>query len=260
MGYETILVEQEGPIGILKLNRPQALNALNSKVISELIAALEEIEKGVMPKVVILTGAGEKAFVAGTDIMEMEKLSSFEAREFANFVRQAIDKVAALNRPVIAAINGFALGGGCELAMACDIRIASEKAKMGQPETGLGIIPGSGGTQRLPRLVGVSKAKQLVFTGELIDAKTALEIGLVDKVVPPDQLMEETKKMAGTIASKPRIALALAKSAINRGLDMALQDGLSYEIECFAECFATKDQKEGMRAFSEKRKPNFTDQ
>ena len=260
MEYETILVEQEGPIGILKLNRPQALNALNSKVISELIAALEDIEKGVMPKVVILTGAGEKAFVAGTDIMEMEKLSSFEAREFANFVRQAIDKVAALNRPVIAAINGFALGGGCELAMACDIRIASEKAKMGQPETGLGIIPGSGGTQRLPRLVGVSKAKQLVFTGELIDAKTALEIGLVDKVVPPDQLMEETKKIAGTIASKPRIALALAKSAINRGLDMALQDGLSYEIECFAECFATKDQKEGMRAFLEKRKPNYTDQ
>ena len=260
MGYETILVEQEGPIGILKLNRPQALNALNSKVISELIAALEEIEKEVMPKVVILTGAGEKAFVAGTDIMEMEKLSSFEAREFANFVRQAIDKVAALNRPVIAAINGFALGGGCELAMACDIRIASEKAKMGQPETGLGIIPGSGGTQRLPRLVGVSKAKQLVFTGELIDAKTALEIGLVDKVVPPDQLMEETKKIAGTIASKPRIALALAKSAINRGLDMALQDGLSYEIECFAECFATKDQKEGMRTFLEKRKPNYTDQ
>jgi len=260
MGYETILVEQEGPIGILKLNRPQALNALNSKVISELIVALEEIEKGVMPKVVILTGAGEKAFVAGTDIIEMEKLSSFEAREFANFVRQAIDKVAALNRPVIAAINGFALGGGCELAMACDIRIASEKAKIGQPETGLGIIPGSGGTQRLPRLVGVSKAKQLVFTGELIDAKTALEIGLVDKVVPLDQLMEETKKIAGTIASKPRTALALAKSAINRGLDMALQDGLSYEIECFAECFSTKDQKEGMRAFLEKRKPNYTNQ
>jgi len=259
MGYETILVEQEGPIGILKLNRPQALNALNSKVISELISALEEIERGVMPKVLIITGAGEKAFVAGTDITEMEKLSSFEAREFANFVRQAIDKVAALNRPVIAAINGFALGGGCELAMACDIRIASEKAKMGQPETGLGIIPGSGGTQRLPRLVGPSKAKQLVFTGELIDAKTALEIGLVDKVVPPDQLMEETKKIAGTIASKPRIALALAKSAINKGLDMDLQDGLSYEIECFAQCFATQDQREGMRAFSEKRKPNYQD-
>ncbi len=259
MGYETILLEQEGSIGILKLNRPQALNALNSKVISELVSALDQMEKEVMPKVLIITGAGEKAFVAGTDIIEMEKLSSFEARGFANDARKAIDKVAGLNRPVIAAINGFALGGGCELAMACDIRIASEKARLGQPETGLGIIPGSGGTQRLPRLVGPSKAKQLVFTGELIDAKTALEIGLVDKVVPPDLLMEEAKKMAATIASKPKIALALAKSAINKGLDMDLQDGLSYEIECFAQCFAAQDQKEGMRAFSEKRKPSYQD-
>jgi len=260
MGYETILLEQEGPIGILRVNRPRALNALNGKVISELIAGLEEIENGIMPKVVILTGTGEKAFVAGTDVIEMENLSSIDARKFANFARQAIDKVAALDRPVIAAINGFALGGGCELAMACDIRIASEKAKMGQPETGLGIIPGSGGTQRLPRLVGVSKAKQLIFTGEWIDAKTALEIGLVDKVVPPDQLMEEAKKIAVAIASKPRVALAMAKCTINKGLNMALDDGLSYEIECFAECFATKDQKEGMRAFLEKRKPNYADQ
>ena len=186
MAYETILFELEGPVGILKLNRPQALNALNSKVISELISLLDQIEKEVMPKVLIITGAGEKAFVAGTDIVEMEKLSSFEAREFASLARKAIDKVAGLNRPVIAAINGFALGGGCELAMACDIRIASEKAKMGQPETGLGILPGSGGTQRLPRLVGPSKAKQLVFTGEIIDGKRALEIGLVDKVVAPE--------------------------------------------------------------------------
>jgi enoyl-CoA hydratase len=198
--------------------------------------------------------------VAGTDIVEMEMLSSFEAREFAAFARRAIDQVAGLSRPVIAAINGFALGGGCELAMACDIRIASEKAKMGQPETGLGIIPGSGGTQRLPRLVGPSRAKQLVFTGEIIDAQTALQIGLVDRVVPPEQLMEEATKMAMAIAAKPRVALALAKSAINRGLDMDLQNGLSYEIECFAECFATQDQKEGMRAFSEKRKPKYRDQ
>ena len=259
MGYETIVLEPEGSIAVLKVNRPQALNALNHKVISELIVVLDEIEKGVMPKVLILTGAGEKAFVAGTDIIEMESLSSFEAREFAGFARLAIDKVANLNRPVIAAVNGFALGGGCELAMACDIRIASEKARMGQPETGLGIIPGSGGTQRLTQLVGVSKAKQLVFTGEVIDGRTALEIGLVDKVVPPDLLMEEAKKMALTIAAKPKIALALAKSAINRGIDIDLQDGLSYEIECFAQCFSTKDQKEGMRAFTEKRKPNYTD-
>ena len=260
MGYDTIILEPEGSIAFLKVNRPQALNALNRKVISELVAMLEEIEKGVMPKVLVLTGAGEKAFVAGTDIIEMEHLSSFEAREFANAARLAVDKVANLDRPVIAAINGFALGGGCELAMACDIRIASEKARMGQPETGLGIIPGSGGTKRLPRLVGLSKAKQLVFTGEVIDAKTALEIGLVDKVVPPDQLMEEARKMALTIAAKPRIALALAKSAINRGIDMSLQESLSHEIECFAQCFSTKDQKEGMKAFSEKRKPHYTDQ
>jgi len=259
MEYETIILEKEESIGIIKFNRPNVLNALNSKVFGELNSVLDQIEKEVMPKVVIFTGAGEKAFVAGTDIVEMENLSSFDAREFANLARKAIDRVANLDRPVIAAINGFALGGGCELAMACDIRIASEKARLGQPETGLGIIPGSGGTQRLPRLVGPSKAKQLIFTGGLVDAKTALDIGLVDKVVPHDQLMDEAKKMAFTIASKPKIALALAKSAINRGYDMDLEKGLSYEIECFAQCFATKDQKEGMRAFSEKRKPNYTD-
>jgi enoyl-CoA hydratase len=222
-----------------------------------MISALDEIQKEVTTKVLVITGAGEKAFVAGTDLIEMQNLSSFEAREFAGYARKAIDRIAGLDRPVIAAINGFALGGGCELAMACDIRIASEKAKMGQPETGLGIMPGSGGTQRLPRLVGPSKAKQLVFTGEIIDAQTALQIGLVDRVVPPEQLMEEAKKVALTIAAKPRVALALAKSAINRGLDMDLQNGLSYEIECFAECFATQDQKEGMRAFFEKRKPDY---
>jgi enoyl-CoA hydratase len=259
MGYETILLEQEGPVGILKLNRPQALNALNSQVASELSAVMDEIEKEATLKVLIITGAGEKAFIAGADILEMEKLSTTEARAFGNRLRIAVDKIANLSKPVIAAINGFALGGGCELAMACDIRVASEKARLGQPETGLGIIPGSGGTQRLPRLVGPSKAKQLIFTAEMIDAKTALEIGLVDKVVPPDQLMVEAKKLAAAIASKPKVALSLAKSAINRGLDMDLGNGLSYEIECFAECFATRDQKEGMRAFSEKRKPDYKD-
>lgn len=260
MGYETIIIEQEGPVGVLKLNRPQALNALNGKVISELISALDEIEKEVMPKVLIITGSGEKAFVAGTDIIEMEKLSSFEAREFARFARKAIDKVTNLDRPVIAAINGFALGGGCELAMACDIRIASEKARLGHPEINLGIIPGSGGTQRLPRLVGSSKAKRLIFTGELVDAQTALNMGLVDMVVSHGQLMDEAKKLAFTIAAKSKVALSLAKSAIDRGLDMDLRTGLHHEIECFAQCFATKDQKEGMKAFLEKRKANFIDE
>jgi enoyl-CoA hydratase len=256
---ETIILEHEGSIGILKFNRPEVLNALNRQVFSELISVFSQIEREVIPKVLILTGSDDRAFVAGTDIFEMENLSSFEAREFALLARQAIDRIYGLNRPVIAAINGFALGGGCEVAMACDIRIASEKAKLGQPETNLAIIPGSGGTQRLPRLVGPSKAKQLIFTGELVDAKTALDLGLVDKVVPHDQLMVEAKKMATAIANKSKICLALAKSAINRGWDMDLQTALDYEIECFAQCFATKDQKEGMRAFLEKRKPNFTD-
>jgi len=259
MAYETIALERDDTIGILRFNRPNALNALNNIVFLELNSLLDEIEKEVIPKVVILTGAGEKAFVAGTDIVEMEKLSSFEARAFATLARTAIDKVANLNRPVIAAINGFALGGGCELAMACDIRIASEKAKLGQPEINLGILPGSGGTQRLARLVGPSIAKRLIFTGEIIDAQTALSLGLVDKVVPHDQLMDEVKKIAFTIASKSKIALALSKSAINRGLEMDLQTALNYEIECFAQCFASEDQKEGMRAFLEKRKANFID-
>jgi len=259
MAYETIALERDDTIGILRFNRPHVLNALNKIVFLELNSLLDEIEKEVVPKVVILTGAGEKAFVAGTDIVEMENLSSFEARAFATVARTAIDKVANLNRPVIAAINGFALGGGCELAMACDIRIASEKAKLGQPEINLGILPGSGGTQRLARLVGPSIAKRLIFTGEIIDAQTALSLGLVDRVVPHDQLMDEVKKIAFTIASKSKIALALSKSAINRGLEMDLQTALNYEIECFAQCFASEDQKEGMRAFLEKRKAKFID-
>ncbi len=257
---ETIILEYDGPIGILKFNRPEVLNALNRQVFSELITVLSKIEREKLPKVLILTGSGERAFVAGTDITEMENLSSFKAREFALLARHAIDKIYGLDRPVIAAINGFALGGGCEVAMACDIRIASEKAKLGQPETNLAILPGSGGTQRLPRLIGLSKAKQLIFTGEIIDAKKAHELGLVDLVVPHDQLMIEAKKMASTISNKSKICLALAKTAVNRGWDMDLQTALDYEIECFSQCFATKDQKEGMRAFLEKRKPNFIDE
>ena len=259
MIYETVTMEKEESIAILRFNRPDVLNALNRQVFLEMISILEEIQKEVFPKVVILTGSGDRAFIAGTDITEMESLSSFEAREFGILAREAINKVENLNRPVIAAINGFALGGGCELAMACDIRIASEKAKLGQPEINLGIIPGSGGTQRLPRLIGPSRAKRLIFTGELVDAKTAIDIGLVDMVVPHDQLMDEAKKIASTIAGKSKVALTLAKSAINRGLNMDLRTALSYEIECFAQCFASDDQKEGMRAFWEKRKANFND-
>jgi enoyl-CoA hydratase len=259
MAYETIVYEQEKSIALLRINRPDVLNALNRQVFSDLTLLLEEIRKEPTPKVVILTGTGDKAFVAGTDVAEMENLSSFEARAFAGLARRVFENIENFDRPVIAAVNGFALGGGCELAMACDIRIASDRARLGQPEISLGIIPGSGGTQRLARLVGPSKAKQLVFSGEWVDAKTALDIGLVDLVFPHDQLLDETKKVALTMADKSKIALALAKSAINRGFDLDLQSALSYEIECFAQCFATHDQKEGMRAFLEKRKPRFTD-
>jgi enoyl-CoA hydratase len=253
------VLEREEFIAILRFNRPNVLNTLNRQVFLEIISIFDEIQKEMAPKVVILTGSGDRAFIAGTDITEMENLSILDAREFASLARRAIDSIENLDRPVIAAINGFALGGGCEVAIACDIRIASEKAKLGQPEINLGIIPGSGGTQRLPRLIGSSRAKRLIFTGELVDAKTALEIGLVDKVVPHDQLIDEAKRMALSIASKPKVALALAKSAINRGLGLDLRTGLDYEIECFAQCFATSDQKEGMKAFLERRKALFID-
>lgn len=257
--YKAIVLEREEFIAILRFNRPNVLNTLNRQVFLEIISIFDEIQKEMAPKVVILTGSGDRAFIAGTDITEMENLSIFDAREFASLARRAIDSIDILDRPVIAAINGFALGGGCEVAIACDIRIASEKAKLGQPEINLGIIPGSGGTQRLPRLIGSSRAKRLIFTGELVDAKTALEIGLVDKGVPHDQLIDEAKRMALSIASKPKVALALAKSAINRGLGLDLRTGLDYEIECFAQCFATSDQKEGMKAFLERRKALFID-
>jgi len=257
--YKAIVLEREEFIAILRFNRPNVLNTLNRQVFLEIISIFDEIQKEMAPKVVILTGSGDRAFIAGTDITEMENLSSLDAREFASLARRAIDSIENLDRPVIAAINGFALGGGCEVAIACDIRIASEKAKLGQPEINLGIIPGSGGTQRLPRLIGSSRAKRLIFTGELVDAKTVLEIGLVDKVVPHDQLIDEAKRMALSIASKPKVALALAKSAINRGLGLDLRTGLDYEIECFAQCFATSDQKEGMKAFLERRKALFID-
>lgn len=259
MPFETIILEREEFIVIIRINRPNVLNALNRQVYREMISVLDEIQEEVSAKVVIITGMGDKAFIAGTDIIEMQTLRSFEAREFADLARLALDKIENLDKPVIAAINGFALGGGCELAMACDIRIASEKAKLGQPEINLGIIPGSGGTQRLSRLIGPSKAKRLIFTGEIIDAERALDLGLVDMVVPHDQLVDEAKKVALTIASKPKIALTLSKSAINRGLDMDLRSALNYEIECFAQCFASEDQREGMKAFLEKRKAFFTD-
>jgi len=257
VSYNNLLYEKEDGIGIVTINRPKSLNALNGEVLAELYEIFQEIEDDPDMRVVILTGSGERAFVAGADITEMQSKDNIEIGSFIGVGRKAFDQIYTLSKPVIAAINGFALGGGCELAMCCDLRIASENAKFGQPEINLGIIPGAGGTQRLTRLVGMTRAKELIYTGDIIDAKAAFIMGLVNKVVPPDSLMTEAKELARKMLSKSSIALSLAKKAINSGADMSLSSGLDLEAQCFARCFATEDQKEGMRAFMEKREPEF---
>ena len=257
MNYKTLLYEKEDGIGIVTINRPASLNALNGEVYTELYELFQEIENDAEVRVVILTGSGEKAFVAGSDIVEMQPQSSTEINSFVEKARMASDRIYTLSKPVIAAINGYALGGGCELTMCCDLRIASEKARFGQPEINVGVIPGAGGTQRLTRLIGMTRAKELLYTGDTIDAKTALTMGLVNKVVPPDSLMTEAKELAKKLLTKSSRILSLAKAAVNSGANMSLPDGLDLEAQCFALCFATEDQKEGMKAFMEKRKPEF---
>lgn len=256
MGYENLLIKKEGNIAKLIINRPKALNALNSQVLEELNEALSNIEKDDEVFVLIITGEG-KAFVAGADITEMKDMTPDEARKFARLGLEVFRKIELLEKPVIAAVNGFALGGGCELAMSCDIRIAGDKAKFGQPEVGLGITPGFAGTQRLSRLVGIAKAKELIFTGDMIDAFEAEKVGLVNKVVSQDELMEEVTNLARKIASKGQIAVRYSKTAINRGIESDIETGMAMERELFSLCFATEDQKEGMTAFVDKRKPNF---
>jgi len=251
------LYSKEEGIGTVTINRPESLNALNEKVYTELYELFQEIEDDQDVRVVIVTGSGERAFVAGADIPEMQPQNSIEIRSFVDEARKASDRIYTLSKPVIAAVNGFALGGGCELAMCCDLRVASENAKFGQPEINLGIIPGGGGTQRLARLIGMTKAKELIYTGDPIDANAAFAMGLVNKVVSPDNLMAEAKELAQKILSKSSAALSLAKEAINTGFNVDLSAGLDLEGQCFALCFATEDQKEGMAAFMQKRKPEF---
>lgn len=251
-----VTFEKDGGIAILKMNRPEALNALNTKVLSDLECALYEIESDASIKSIIITGEG-KAFVAGADIKEMMSKTSLEAREFISYGSRVISKLESSGKVVIAAVNGFALGGGCELALACDIILASDKAKFGLPEVTLGIHPGFGGTQRLPRLIGRNRAKELIFTGNMIDANEAERLGIVNRVVPHDQLLEESKKLAQRILSNGPVAIRLAKDSINRGLEMDMDKALSYEVECISIAFSTEDAKEGMKAFTEKRKPNF---
>ncbi|WP_303857390.1 enoyl-CoA hydratase-related protein [Aminicella lysinilytica] len=254
--YENIKYEVKEDIGYITINRPKAMNALNMDVLNELSEALAEIEADDKVKAVIVTGEG-KAFVAGADIAQMSKLNAIEGRAMMAAGHKVMNTIDQMEKPFIAAVNGFALGGGCELSMACDIRIASEKAKFGQPEVGLGIIPGFGGTQRLARLVGKGMAKYLIYTAEMINAAEAYRIGLVEKVVAPEELMAEAEKVAKTIASKAPIAIATAKVAINNGFDMDLKSASRLEVEATTSCFASEDKNEGMGAFLEKRTPEW---
>ena len=255
--YENIKFEVKEGIGYVTINRPQAMNALNEDVLGELLDVFTKIESDETVKAVILTGEG-KAFVAGADIAQMSKLNALEGRSMMTLGHKVMNLIENIEKPVIAAVNGFALGGGCELAMACDIRIASEKAKFGQPEVGLGIIPGFGGTQRLARLVGKGMAKYLIMTAEMIPASEAFRIGLVEKIATPEELMVEAEKVAKTIISKAPVAIATAKTAINNGYDMDMKSASKFEIETFTAAFGSQDKAEGMAAFLEKRAPEFT--
>lgn len=256
MNFELIQLEQKEKVAVLTINRPKALNALNTEVLKELDCALDQLETAAGVDVIIITGQG-KAFVAGADIAQMRDLNAEEGRKFGNLGQQIFRKIEKMEKPVIAAVNGFALGGGCELAMSCDMRIASEKAKFGQPEVGLGIIPGFSGTQRLPRLVGVGKAKELILTGNMINAEEAERIGLVNKVVKSEDLITEALALANKIAANAPMAVRYANIAINRGIETDIETGIEIEADLFGLCFATKDQKEGMTAFLEKRKAAF---
>lgn len=252
-----VVLQKKGSIATLIVNRPKALNALNKDTLKDIKSAVENARDDDDIYVIIVTGAGGKAFVAGADITFMQELTAVEARQFGILGSGVCRLIESIEKPVIAAINGYCLGGGCELAMSSDFRICSDKSKFGQPEVGLGVTPGFGGTQRLPRLIGTGMAKQLLYTGEVIDATEAFRTGLVNKVVAADQLMDYVMQMAVNIASKGQRAVGLCKAAVNHGMQTDIDQGLAIELDMFALCFAMDDQKEGMKAFVEKRKPNF---
>jgi enoyl-CoA hydratase len=255
-----LLLEVENGIAVVTIHRPKSLNALNSETLAELSECFSDIEKRDDVKVLILTGSGEKSFAAGADISEMVNNDAIGGRKMALLAKAAFEKLENMRQVTLAAVNGFALGGGCEIAMACDIRVASENAKFAQPEVGLGTIPGFGGTQRLARLVGKGRAKELIFTTDMIDAQEAYRIGLANKVVPLSELLAKCKEMAKKIMAQSSYAVSLAKAAINAGLDVDLNSGLKLEADLFGLTFATADKKEGMTAFVEKRKEKkFTD-
>lgn len=257
MNYKNIIIKEKDGIATITINRPEALNALNKETMQELTAAIKKLDNDKKTKVAILTGSGEKAFIAGADIKQMKDLTPIEAKEFSEIGHNLIFTIENAKFPFIAAVNGYALGGGCEVMMACDIIIAADNALVGQPEINLGVSPGFGGTQRLPRLVGKIKAKELLLTGNNLSAENAKDIGLVNSVVEKEKLMETVEKLAQKIASKSKIQTNFIKELVNKGLDIDLPNACALEISYFSSSFSTYDQKEGMTAFIEKRKPSF---
>lgn len=257
MEFANVLLDKIDNVALLTINRPKALNALNKDTLLDIKAAVENFRDDPDAAVLIIKGAGDKSFVAGADITYMLNINALEGREFGLLGQSVFNLVETIEKPVIAAINGFALGGGCELAMACDFRICSDKSKFGQPEVGLGVTPGFGGTQRLPRIVGTGMAKQLLYSGDTIEADEALRIGLVNAVVEENSLMDYVMKLAQRIASRGQIAVRFCKVAVNEGMQTDINRALTIEADVFGICFATADQKEGMGAFVEKRKAQF---
>ena len=257
MAYENILFEKDGAVGSLTINRPKSLNALNPATLNEIAACLQDVRRDQSIHCLLITGAGDRAFIAGADIAAMVAMTALEGKAFAALGLSVMRTLEELPIPVIAAVNGFALGGGTELALACDLILAADKAKFGQPEINLGVIPGFGGTQRLARRIGLPRARELIYSGDMIDAETALRYGLVNKVVPLADLMSEAKALAHKLAAKPPVAIRQAKAAINTGIDLDLENGCRFENEAFALTFATADKVEGMKAFLQKRAANF---
>ncbi|PLS18625.1 enoyl-CoA hydratase [Bacillus sp. M6-12] len=257
MMYELLLCEIENKVAVVTVNRPP-VNPLNTQVFRELSMLFDELEANEDVRAIVLTGSGERAFVAGADINEMAGLDLVGINKMNKTSRKVFTKIENVTKPVIAALNGMALGGGLELALACDMRISSDKAKFGFPEVGLGIIPGGGGTQRLQKIVGQGVAKELLYFGEMFNAQRALDLHIVNKVVPAGEVLEEAKEWAGKLAQKPPVALQMVKTAVNAGSNTDLESGLIIESTCFANAFSTEDRKEGLQAFVEKREPVYT--
>src|SRR3984885_3918662 len=257
LALANVLYEKKGSVAYVTVNRPKVLNALNTSTWSDLRTAFEDARDDAAVRGVILTGAGDKAFIAGADITELAQVAAFKAQQSSRFGQLVLDLIENLGKPVIAAINGFALGGGCETAMACTIRIAAQSAKFGQPEVALGLVPGGGGTQRLPRLVGKGRALQLILSGEIISAQEAYRIGLVNEIVPTAELIPRAEAVLKKIAANAPIAVKFSLEAVNKGLDTSQSEGLLIEASYFGLCAATEDKKEGTSAFLEKRAPEF---